>query len=65
MVVTCSGFTDKGLFSTAHEVLESTQQLIPWLPGAFYYGMKRPGRQADHSPPYSAGAATPLPHAPS
>jgi hypothetical protein len=40
---------------------------IPWVPGELQPGVKRQGRDADHSPPSSAevkngGALTPLPH---
>jgi hypothetical protein len=28
---------------------------IQWVPGALSLGVKRPGPEADHSPPYSAG----------
>jgi hypothetical protein len=31
-----------------------TQPRIQWLPGALSLGVKRPGREADHSPPSSA-----------
>jgi hypothetical protein len=27
---------------------------IQWVPGDFFPGLKRPGREADHSPPASA-----------
>jgi hypothetical protein len=33
--------------------LGSTQSPIQWVPGAFSPGVKRPGREADHSPPTS------------
>jgi hypothetical protein len=32
----------------------STQTPIQWVPGALSPGLKRPGREADHSPPFSA-----------
>jgi hypothetical protein len=32
----------------------STQPYIQWVPGALSLGVKRPGREADHSPPSSA-----------
>jgi hypothetical protein len=45
---------------------------ISWVPGALSLGAKRPGREADHSPPSSAGggqrmrgAIPPLPNTPS
>jgi hypothetical protein len=28
--------------------------VIEWVPGALSLGVKRPGREADHSPPSSA-----------
>jgi hypothetical protein len=31
-----------------------TQPPIQWIPGALSLGLKRPGREADHSPPSSA-----------
>jgi hypothetical protein len=34
--------------------LGSTQLPIQWVPGALSLGLKRPGREADHSPPSSA-----------
>jgi hypothetical protein len=34
--------------------MESTQPPIQWVSGAFSPGVKRPGREADHSPPASA-----------
>jgi hypothetical protein len=33
-----------------------TQPPIQWIPVAFCLGVKRPGREADHSPPSSADA---------
>jgi len=30
-----------------------TQHPIQWIPGALFLEIKRPGREADHSPPYS------------
>jgi hypothetical protein len=35
-------------------VLGLTQPPIRWVPGALSLGVKRPGREADHSPPSSA-----------
>jgi hypothetical protein len=46
-----------GNFSLHHRVqtaLGPTQPPIQWAPGAFSLGVKRPGREADHSPPSSA-----------
>jgi hypothetical protein len=34
--------------------LGPTQTPIQWVPGALSLGVKRPGREADHSPPSSA-----------
>jgi hypothetical protein len=43
------------LFTTASRtVLGPTQPPIQWVPGAFTLGVKRPGREADHSLPSSA-----------
>jgi hypothetical protein len=43
------------LFTTASRTaLEPTQPPIQWVPGAISLGLKRPGREADHSPPRSA-----------
>jgi hypothetical protein len=39
-------------FSTSFRLaLESTQHPIKWVPGALSPGVKRQGREADHSPP--------------
>jgi hypothetical protein len=45
----------------------ATQPPIQWVPGAISSGVKRQGREADHSPPSSVevkngGAIAPLPH---
>jgi hypothetical protein len=43
------------LFTTATRMaLGPTQLAIQWVPEAFSLGLKRPGREADHSPPSSA-----------
>jgi hypothetical protein len=60
------------LFTTASRTaLGPTQPPIQWVPGALSLGVKRQGREADHSP--SSGAEVkewvellpPLPHTPS
>jgi hypothetical protein len=46
-----------GNFSLHHRAkmaLGPTQPPIHWVPGALSLGVKRPGREADHSPPSSA-----------
>jgi hypothetical protein len=43
------------LFTTAFRTaLGPTQPPIQWVPGTLSLGIQRPGREADHSPPYSA-----------
>jgi hypothetical protein len=43
------------LFTTApRTALGLTQPPIQWIPGALSLGIKRPGRETDHSPPSSA-----------
>jgi hypothetical protein len=43
------------IFSTSSRpALGSTQPPIQWVPVALSPGVKRPGREADHSPPTSA-----------
>jgi hypothetical protein len=43
------------LFTTAPKMaLGPTQPLIQWVLGSLSLGVKRPGREADHSPPSSA-----------
>jgi hypothetical protein len=43
------------LFTTASRTaLGPTQPPIQWVAGALSLGVKRPGREADHSPPSSA-----------
>jgi hypothetical protein len=43
------------LFSTSSRpVLGPTQPPIQWVPWAISPGVKRPGREADHSPPTGA-----------
>jgi hypothetical protein len=42
------------LLTTAfRQDLESTNSPIQWIPGALSLGVKRPGREAHHSPPSS------------
>jgi hypothetical protein len=43
------------LFSTSSRpALESTQPPLQWVPEPYFPGVKRPGREADHSPSVSA-----------
>jgi hypothetical protein len=43
------------LFTTAcRTAMGPTQPPIQWVPGFLSLGVKRPGREADHSPPSSA-----------
>jgi hypothetical protein len=43
------------LFSTASRpAVGPSQPLIQWVPGVLFLGVKRPGREADHSRPSSA-----------
>jgi hypothetical protein len=45
------------IFTTASRTaLGPTQPPIRWVPEALSLGVKRPGREADHSPPSSAEA---------
>jgi hypothetical protein len=59
------------LFSTSSgPFLGSTQPPVQWIPGALSPGVKRQGREADHSPPIKPrlrkrGSIHPLPHTPS
>jgi hypothetical protein len=39
---------------SSRPALGSTQPLIQWVPGALSSGVKRPGREADHSSPTSS-----------
>jgi hypothetical protein len=50
-----SGRVKNFLFSTSSRpALGSTQPPIQWVPGTLSPGLKRPGREADHSPRASA-----------
>jgi hypothetical protein len=40
--------------TTSRTALGPTQPPIQWVQGALSLGVKRPGREADHSPPSSA-----------
>jgi hypothetical protein len=42
------------LFTSSRPVLGPTQTPIQWVPGFLSPGVKRPGCEADHSPPTSA-----------
>jgi hypothetical protein len=42
-------------FTTASgTALGPTQPPIQWIRGALFLGVERPGREADHSPPFNA-----------
>jgi hypothetical protein len=52
-----SGFDSRrglGIFLFTTAALGPTQRPIQWVPGTLFLGVKRPGREADHSPPSSA-----------
>jgi hypothetical protein len=40
--------------TASRTVLGPTHPPIQWVPGALSVGVRRPGREADHSPPSSA-----------
>jgi len=42
------------LFATPFRPVLETQPPIQWVPGVPTLGVKRPGREVDHSPPSSA-----------
>jgi hypothetical protein len=57
-ITTGYGLDDRGIGVTfscrADPALGSTQPPIQWVPGALSPGVKRPGREADHTLPTSA-----------
>jgi hypothetical protein len=56
----CSRFDSRrglGIFlfdTMSRPALWPIQPPIEWVPGVLFMGVKRPGREADHSSPYSA-----------
>jgi hypothetical protein len=44
----------KTLHTASRKVVGPTQPPTQWVPGALSLGVKRPGSEADHSPPSSA-----------
>jgi hypothetical protein len=51
-------FLGLGIFlltTASRTALGPAQPPIQWVPGALSLGVKRPGREADHSPPSTAG----------
>jgi hypothetical protein len=51
------GFDSLGIFlfdTVSRPALGPIQPAIQWVPGVLSLGVKRAGREADHSPPYSA-----------
>jgi hypothetical protein len=66
-IVTSYGLDDRGglssgpggvknflLSRSSRPALRCTQPPIQWVPGTLFPGVKRPGREVDHSPPTSA-----------
>jgi hypothetical protein len=58
------------LFSSPQSPNQAQSAPLQWAPGSPFLAVKRPRREADHSPPSSAevkngGAIPPLPHLPS
>jgi hypothetical protein len=49
-----AGAVNFSLHHRVHNALGPTQPRIQWVPGVFSLGVKRPGHEADHSPPSSA-----------
>jgi hypothetical protein len=41
-------------YPSSRPSLGFTKSPVQWVPGALFPGLKRPGREADHSPPTSA-----------
>jgi Ni/Co efflux regulator RcnB len=57
-------------FKSSRPALRSTHPPIQWVPGALSPGVKRPGREVDHSPPICTEVkkmwiCTSTPHTPS
>jgi hypothetical protein len=46
--------TGNFFFDVSRKALGPTQPLIQWVSGVLSLGVKRPGREADHSPPSTA-----------
>jgi hypothetical protein len=49
-----SGRVKNFLFSTSSRPALEPTYPIQWVPGAVFQGVKRPGREPNHSPPNSA-----------
>jgi hypothetical protein len=51
------------LFIKSRSALGPTQPPVEWIPEAITAGVRRPGREAVHSPPFrNGGAIPPLPY---
>jgi hypothetical protein len=52
----CTSYSKSSVYQDTKilRALEFTQHPIQWVPGALLPSVKRPGREADHSPPASA-----------
>jgi hypothetical protein len=64
------GARDFCLSTASRPALGPIQPLIQWVLGALLPGVKQPGHEADHSPPYNAAVKnvvtlSPLPYTPS